>query len=372
MELVIDKLKSILDLKKQKFDEKESFFYVLGRTYDEDLISRVISYILGKDKELIKKLIKKYAEDQCDEAFPVDVLAESEVNVCPEKMMGIGRADIFIEIVQKNQVVATITIENKIWSWEHSHQTKTYYDWVTRQPRYKESFNAFYFLRPEFNDSKAECEKYVNITYSVMCDMIELNDYIAKDFKNHSNLFFKEKNMSLTEDQLFFIENYNNIQNALSETLDIYKTMQKNLIKEIKEKFSEDLEIKFEEKADGIGIGSFRLYKEKWYKEDEYYFYVEIRFVSGKLSNIYYQKTAKDYQNKKDKKIDSNVIRFVKEERTSDFGHYHVFDQEEHSSLKDWTSKEWENEFVLKAAEKLKEYIIDMDELFVKFSEFND
>ena len=58
MELVLNSLKDILEVEKEAFDDKKSFFSILGRTYDEDLISRVISYVLKKDKKLIKNLIK--------------------------------------------------------------------------------------------------------------------------------------------------------------------------------------------------------------------------------------------------------------------------------------------------------------------------
>lgn len=368
MELVLNSLKDILEVEKEAFDDKKSFFSILGRTYDEDLISRVISYVLKKDKKLIKNLIKKYTEEKCDSVFLLENLDKIEVNVCPEKMMGIGRADIFIELTYKNLVVATITIENKIWSWEHSHQTQTYYDWVIKQTKYSESLNAFYYLRPEFNHSKAECDRYINITYDVLCDMIELDDYITEDFKNHSKLFLREKNMNYTEDQLYLIEKYDDIQRILKETLDVYQTRQNNLIERIKEKFQYTQDILFEVKNAGIGIGSFRLYKNEWYKKDEYYFFVEVKFIDGKLNHIQYQKVAKDYQNKKDKTSVPAVVCFV--EGSESYGHYHVLEREEYSSQKEWTSKEWEDKFVKESVKKLEEYVNDMDEKVAQFLAF--
>lgn len=163
-------------------NKQTTFLSVLGRTYDEDLISRVLVYVMERDHAFVHTLLRRYAGD-----IEVPNFEQADVFVYPEKSMGKGRADIFA-VIKKNEVtIATITIENKIYSTEHDDQTQTYYDWVYRQQEYKHAnVNAFFYLRPSFNSSTAVCDQYQNITYTQIAMLISQSDYIIDDFKKCS------------------------------------------------------------------------------------------------------------------------------------------------------------------------------------------
>lgn len=122
-------------------NEKPTFLSVLGRKYDEDLISRVLVYIMNQDSYFVNALLQKYSNDT--NSFNID---KCEINVYPEKSMGKGRADIFAVIKDGKKVIATITVENKIYSCEHDDQTQTYYDWVYSQQEYKNAEKKCIFL----------------------------------------------------------------------------------------------------------------------------------------------------------------------------------------------------------------------------------
>ena len=56
-------------------------------------------------------------------SFDTKDISEFDVNIVCEKLMGKDRTDIFAEISDGDKTVATIMIENKIWSEEHDNQT---------------------------------------------------------------------------------------------------------------------------------------------------------------------------------------------------------------------------------------------------------
>lgn len=345
----------------------KTFFQIIGRTYDEDLISRVIAYVFAKDKKVVEKLLRKYFGD---EKCVLDDINSYEIEVLCEKYMGEGRADIFVEIKNESNVVATITLENKIRTGEHDCQTITYYNWIKNNRKYKHSMNAFYYLRPGFNHSDAACDKFISISYSELSTLIEADDYIINDFRQHIENNLGDKEMALNTDQINIINNYEKIKGQIDETLESYKAKQNFLIdritKDIKERIAD---VEFQIKNEGIGVGSFRLYRKNWYLENEFYFYVEIRFIGGKLDSIIYQKTIKDYC--KRNQDTSDIIKFVKTQNNYyPEGHYHVLEKDAHSSVYKWTESEWEDDFVNAAVSKLSLFVDDMDVIFEEFLKF--
>ncbi|MBR6650929.1 MAG: PD-(D/E)XK nuclease family protein [Clostridia bacterium] len=370
MEDLVKKLLEISGQDNEVRPDSATFLSVLGRTYDEDLTSRIIAYALAKDNRFVEGLIREYMSVfDCPDYCPKDVAIYDVVVVC-EKYMGVGRADIFIEIKKEDIVVATITIENKIYTWEHDHQTVTYYKWVNKH--YPKSVNMFFYLRPDFNISTAECDKYVNITYTKLLDLIEADDYIIRDFRQHINDNLGAREMKLSESQIDIINNYDAFEKVLSEAKKKYAIKQNEIIEKIKAEWNCRYEkINFEEKSENIGVGSFRLYKDEWYLKDEYYFYVEIRFNKGKLDDISYQYTVKEYSDRKNK--DKDILNYIEDTKrlvALNEGHYYVWEKENFSSSYSWTSDEWEEEFIKTSVEKLRDYVDATDGLFEEFMEY--
>lgn len=58
-----DMLNKLAEMKlSETEDNQPTFFSVIGRENDEDLISRVVAYVLESDTELVRKLIEHYAK----------------------------------------------------------------------------------------------------------------------------------------------------------------------------------------------------------------------------------------------------------------------------------------------------------------------
>ena len=110
--------------------EGATFFEIIGRSYDENLVSRMLSYTLQKDAELVNKLLAR--------AFGYEVYVTKKSCIC-EKAVPSGRIDIFVEAEDETGCKYTLTIENKTRSWEHDDQTKKYYDFIFGHGMFKET-----------------------------------------------------------------------------------------------------------------------------------------------------------------------------------------------------------------------------------------
>ena len=347
--------------------EKTTFLQVLGRKYDEDLISRVLVYIMNKNSKFVFSLLNEYSN-----GFPFNT-ADCEILIYPEKSMGKGRADIFAIIKNNGKIVATLTVENKIFSYEHDDQTQTYYNWVYGQQEYKDAYiNAFFYLRPSFNSSLAVCKQYKNITYADIKRLIGEGDYITDDFKKHIDHYLGESTMDLTEKQLEIIENYEKLQSTIDEAAAIFATKKNGLIDRVKSALSEkDPEILYDVAANSLGIYSLKLYKDKWYKKDEYYFFAELSFENGKMDKVIFQKVAKEYPKKSTEKYLQDFLRSDLIPIHSENGRMHIWGLvDKYDSSLSWTEEEWQKGFVEKAVESLQEYVVETDEMVERFLKY--
>jgi hypothetical protein len=86
-----------------------------------------------------------------------------------------GRADIVIScdaFLSKEKLSRVkIVIENKVYSTEHSHQTKTYYEHYERVKEPGEEM-LYIYLTPPATTSEAECPNFVHITYQDLLDHV--------------------------------------------------------------------------------------------------------------------------------------------------------------------------------------------------------
>lgn len=350
-------------------NEKHTFLSVLGRKYDEDLISRVLVYIMNKDSYFVNALLQKYPNGSS--VFDID---KCEINVYPEKSMGKGRADIFAVIKNDKSVIATITIENKIYSCEHDDQTQTYYDWVCTQQEYKNAAkNAFFYLRPTFNSSTAVCNKYQNITYTDIKNMISMNDDIIKDFKNHIDSYLGETSMELNEKQMNIINNYERINELINEATEIYASNKNRLLdvitKRINQKESE-IKCDINGKSNPLGPVSVRLYKDNWWKENEYYFFSEVFFDNGKIDKVKFQNVVKKYPKKSNEKHLENFLDSGNVCIHSNVGQWCILGDVYYFNESSFPSKEWEEKFTDESVEQLTRLIKETDSIVDAFLRF--
>ena len=396
---LIKKLIEINTIKQNKIlQSNPSFLEILGRGYDEDLISRMLAYVLKNDKNFVWRLFvyyKTFTSNICPTNFEVKTVE------CEKSMLN-GRADVFVVATFNNEIY-TLTIENKIYTWEHNEQTQTYYDFVSRNN--KDGHNAYLFLKPYFNPSPVSCKEFKNIYYSNLIGMIsETDDYRINDFKRHIEEFLTMKDIKFTEVDKEVLKNLTELREILNSTEDKLSTFKRLLFDKLcrnnaivglnynpndyKEKNKSDREIYWNTFYDNNELvveiadndTSFRIYKAKeWYKstginEDCYYFYVELKFDENNPQKILFQEVVKRY-GKSDKNVVTEFIKStnfgnIKNPKLKDVRQWFVFSAKEFESNHEPLSKEWQDDLVNVARQTLSDCIVEMDFIFNEFTEW--
>ena len=190
-----------------------SFFEIIGRHYDEDLISRMLKYVLEHDAGLVKNLLRFYGERKCSGENWEAESVRAEV-FCEYGMGSAGRADIFVLV---NGGEYTITFENKVWSGEGVGQTERYYAWVQRN--YSRAKNAFFYLKPRLNSSQATCDRFYSMNFSELATLItEADNIFFNDFKQLiANKLNKGTGVMDSATQKYILENYKTLRRLLSD-----------------------------------------------------------------------------------------------------------------------------------------------------------
>lgn len=266
--------------KQEAQPEAHTFFGIIGRARDENLISRMLAYLIQHNRALSAALFAFYAEKKSADGEPID--AEPESITC-EKNMGSGRADIFIEAGGY-----TLTIENKVNSWEHGDQTKRYYQYVSKN--YSDRKNGFIFLKPDYNGSHPSDEHFAEMRYSEFLELMEKNgtgDRFEKDFKRHIKKYFITWNGEIMETDEMILQNYTAFKNMLSAAESKYAAAKQEVERALERGellggapihdyrgASEKGALVSDNKKD---IGH-RIYKnQEWYDDaSDYYFYLEL------------------------------------------------------------------------------------------------
>lgn len=381
---LIEKLLALKDMASS--DTKTTFFSVIGREYDEDLISRVVAYLLENDFSLIRNLIDYYQKKKCD--VPLDTDNIFDITVKCERVTDNGRMDIFV-IAEGAQKRVTLTIENKIRSWEHEvsngvSQTDEYYQAISSE--YHDAYNTFFYLKPDWNESKPANDSFLILTYSMLSSFIgETTDPIILDFQNHIKEFLGEEAMVLSEKDVFLITNYKEIVNQLSSFEKQINSVKQSLVNEINQGLEAKLngpipewtdqlgerlspEDYYFEKANynsKVGLGSYRVSKRKWFLKGNYYLYVEILFENGLIdNNTRYQCTLR-------RDSDMATQTFFENTRGKNnayrAGKYYVFYKEAikekaPSSLPEWP--EWKESFIEEAVNRIPQLIQKAEEAY--------
>ena len=358
-----DKAKLVTDILDEfnsfKEDCKEdTFLSVIHREHDENFISRIVAYTLAHEEHLLYELIKKYTS-----IFgSFDIIDKSSISVETvelEKYMGGRRADIFVKLLEPK---ITITIENKIYTWEHDDQTVYYNKWVTEH--YESYQNIFIYLRPDFNMSSPSCDKFLVITYSAFKDMITgPNDPIICDLRKHIELNLEGNKMMFKEYEKTVVNNYEAFSIIINEVENKIKEKKNGILQKIGEKLINN-EVLLERAGERgkFGVSSYRLYKKHWFVKDQYYFYVEILFKDNKKPlDLVFQQTINTYKNINEIRelLNKMGIKHFREE-----GDYIVIKDDPYESSGDWDTLEWEKDLENKAVDTLSKYIVETENLF--------
>ena len=142
-----------------------------------------------------REAYKKYISDSLYTAIItrniqiLDSTANTEESVTGKDAK--GRADIVIScdaFLSKEKLRRVkIVIENKVYSTEHSHQTKTYYEHYERLKEPGEEV-LYIYLTPPAITSEAECSNFVHITYQDLLEHV-LQPLVQKPDINKRTVF---------------------------------------------------------------------------------------------------------------------------------------------------------------------------------------
>lgn len=187
-----------------------TFLEVIGRAYDENLVSRMLAFALKNNNALCAALFEHYLE-KANKDWDIDDFRVQSVRC--EQIMASGRADIFVEAYGY-----TLTIENKINSWEHGNQTKIYYDYVSSQHSNRK--NGFIYLKPDYNDSMPSGKsEFVVMHYSELLNIMKQvcgDNEFEKDLKNHIEKYFLNGMGNIMETDLFVLEHYRAVKEMVA------------------------------------------------------------------------------------------------------------------------------------------------------------
>lgn len=265
-----------------------TFLGILGREYDEEMISRILACLFRTDHLFAERLVSY--------AFGRDIFLQEGTVACDcEKFLPGGRIDLFLTAAGRDGARYTVTIENKIGSFEHGEQTQRYYDYVTAN--YSQSNNAFLFLKPAYNQSSCSCAQFKPLTYGELYKMISAGDPIAADFKRHIREYLSEKEVRVDESVREVLRNYNEIRAALSAAEEQLEMIRRAA-------FSQAMAAAEEKGGPWETLhrgGSSRIFRPEWHNEGapdpgrKYFFYSELYFVDGSPQKIVVQSTVQRY-----------------------------------------------------------------------------
>ena len=271
----LEKALESLKTKKQKI----SFLDVINKTYDENIVSNWLSFILDPDSNGIGNK-------------PIDVLLNAvdyNKNVELGEFRGIWREESTNDNKRMDLVIRYaniwIVIENKIYSSEHNKQTKKYFDYIEEE-KGKEKEDpvkdvVYIYLRPDWNNpdkTNIPYKKYKgnkdngfrNLYYSELINglnNIKKSDYkekekfiYLKNFIENGEKYYMGKEMKITKEIETYIKYMDKIQKIKNEYEDLRKKILNKLVGSLKEEFENDYYIN----DSSIRAGYIQIANKKW------------------------------------------------------------------------------------------------------------
>lgn len=363
-------------------------FEILGRTYDEDLISRMLAYTLKKERGFVCKILSHCLNRQIASCHIINV-------ECEKSMFG-GRADIFLEAECESGERFALTIENKIYSREHDDQTETYYKYVSNQSRYRNYEKVYVYLKPDFNSSLPACKNFHVLTYNQLLNlMASPSDAIICDFMKHikNNLITKEIELMDTDTRV--LENYSKLKQIIKNAESKFEEVKRQIVADIftnnriqgidydpNENHNKDRGTikKGTLVIEVANFGScYRVYrKDLWCHHTDdlrnnYFFFVELKFSDNDPTRILVQKLIKRYGQKAQESI---IYKFLDDNKDiiNNGNTWGVVETEKFIDLSEYSilSAEWKNALKEKAKKLITEAIDEMDKIFGRFESWKN
>lgn len=345
-----------------------SFLEVVGKSSDEELISKYLSYLFDNNINLLNEFIRYAYGDSFAELKEINSINNEFATNSK------SRIDIFIQATDIKNCKCIIVIENKVYTAEHDKQCTSYFNYCEQYyPKHK---RYYFFLYPDFNlkINQISTNEFHKITYTNLLkilDGLDDNSKFEEDFINLINNQLRSNSMS--ELRKIFIENYEMIANELKSLNKELETLMNNFASFY---VGQNNDV-FEPCEKMESARTLRFYeKNGWWhpsedKDEQYYFYIELK-REGNLK-FYCQQTIKMYSRNEDCKI----RRFVKErcfnryKMEIAFKDYAVLQRVGFTIEENKLSNDWERELFNWAIETLNQLKKEQEKLFEEFINFN-
>ncbi|MBP5444914.1 MAG: PD-(D/E)XK nuclease family protein [Acholeplasmatales bacterium] len=346
--LTKEKLQELMNKYYKKEDTSLSFFDIINKSHDENLISLMIRYLFENDSECLKNVLNKAYKDNIHYLEIIEITPEYSIK---DKK----RIDILIKaLIDKKESI--IVIENKVYSKEHGEQCKLYYEYIDKE--FPNFIKYYLFLKPEYNKATSGCKKFMVINYRDLCDSITNEDDIyIKDFK-------KTINNNLVVGKMDELKKY--ILDHFSELYGLVSDLDKQLSNFLENEYGKEMQefLKCERVEVYKPNYSIRFYNANCWggynvsNDEKYYFYVELVGHDKNIKYPKFQYIINRYSDNPETKISKYVIN---KDRDSRFGkNCFVIRTVSFISDKDVLSPEWKRELIEKSKEVLKPFYDQM------------
>lgn len=381
---------------------EKTFLEIIDKHSNEEYVSKILAYILENNSALCAALINDYFRKTKNLELNLQALTVDMVSC--EKNMIEGRADIFVEASIGDEAKYTITIENKVFSFENSDQTVRYRDFV--EANYSDRINTFIYLKPYFNASRPKDGAFSILTYGELSELLREyvdDNSVTRDFQNHITKYFVKDPEDFMDIDRTVLLNYNQLKDCLKNAKNQYVRYRNNLGDEIlKGKLIFDDEIpdyrtvneKGKIVADVTSPVFFRIFRQGVWRKDEkdvpdrdkYFFYIETALYDN-INEISTRIVVRAYGSKPS---DSKVYHFINEkgvalldkywydkynahpersEWDKNNKHYYIYDPKGNFESKhEILSDEWTHDLKKHIRESMREYKEFADRLFEEFT----
>lgn len=223
-----------------------TFFNIIGKSKDEVIISSMIAFLINPNNtsiEIIEKILEHTKSDKDQYNFVELLNNDNTINPyinTEEWISKRSRLDIIIKFSS-----FWIVIENKIDSNENNDQSLKYEEDLRKQTNLPIKYIC---LKPNYNQCELKNKNFANMTYGDFIQILkqvsiynfnkkENYIYMEELIKHVEGYFMSEKELEISEDIEFYIEN----KEKITQIENNYKKQCEIVTQKLEEKVKEKL-----------------------------------------------------------------------------------------------------------------------------------
>jgi len=271
-----------------------TFLNIIEKSKDEVIISSMVAFLLNPQNtsiEIIEKILEQTKNEKDENNFTE--LLNNDNTIYPyvgteEWISQRSRIDIIIKFNS-----FWIVIENKIDSNENNDQSLKYEEDLRKQTNLPIKYIC---LKPNYNKCQLKNEHFISITYGNLIQILkqisiynfkEKENYIyMEDFIKHvEGYLMSEKELEITEDIEFYIEN----KEKISKIEENYKKQCEIVSRKLEEKIKEKLGSEYKTYiSNSMKWQYLQIWKDNWENNAHSGIHYELW---GKINELLNQKT---------------------------------------------------------------------------------